>query len=184
MSKLSRTDLYNRTVTTLCEHVEAQRSKLTEHKLPPMAIIEKAIEGIVAKRGKRLLRKSCPSEDQNGLAYILFKIIQFHCGNGHLGGLFGVDTSCYCFASWASQQSFNPHPDRAGLTPIVELIRDAYNIEIMPEDNKNIDRSERVKYPADKANAKKINSELDTLALVLLAGQSNAMDAWQKAIYG
>jgi len=184
MSKLSRTELYHRTVNTLCEYVEAQRDKLTEHKLPPMAIIEKAIEGIVAKRGKRLLRKSCPPEDQNGLAYILFKLIQFHRGNGHLGGLWGIDSSCYCFASWASQQTFNPHPDRAGLTPIVKLIRDAYDIPIMPKDDPNIDHSERTKYPADKENGKRINSELDTLALVLLAGQSSAADAWQKAIYG
>jgi len=162
-------------VDVLLDTIESAREKLATDKIdkdgktckgltmPPTDVIRAALTTIVAKRGKSTIRKTAPTFADAPLGSVLHRLIQFHRSSGSLWGVMGANFDAGCIVRWAFEDGDGRiKPDsRIGKTGELDLVRDSYSEE-----------------PTD------FKEQLDTVALVLLNGQSNAADAWHKAIYG
>lgn len=142
----------------LIEAVESARPKLTDSTLPPLDVCRVALEGIVAKRGKNVIRRTAPVFREHPLGSILHRCIAFHRSNGSLYGLFGTqdDVSLLLRASGRDPSSYGSYwtNDKSLLFEHARLV----------------------------AGIDDLYDQMDTLALVLLQGQSSAAQAWQKAL--
>lgn len=159
-------------VDVILDTIESGRAKLLAVKfdksgnpvkpvtMPPTAVIRRALEGIVAKRGKRIIRTTAPNFYDSPLASILHRLIQFHRSSGSLWGVMGTTHDAGCITRWAFDGKPNP-AGRVEKSGDPGILRDSYSEA--PDD---------------------FSDQMDTVALVILNGQSNAANAWRRAIYG
>lgn len=149
---------HEQAVKVLCESIEEARGKLTESELPPHDVCKAAIEGIVAKRGQSVLRKTPPVFREHPLGSLLGRYLDWHRGTGYLGSLYtiGWDAEMLEKASTSDPASYGDYwrHDKSRLFDHARLV----------------------------AGIEGLGDKLDSLALVILKGQSRAAEAWSKAL--
>jgi hypothetical protein len=157
-------------VDAILDTIETARSLLTSDitnadgtiskgvTVPPTAVIRKALEGIVAKRGKRIIRTTAPTFYDSPLASVLHRLIQYHRSSGSLWGVMGARHDARCIARWAFDGKPNPN-GRVEKSGDPGIMRESYSEA--PDD---------------------FTDQMDSVALVILNGQSRAADNWSRAL--
>jgi hypothetical protein len=157
-------------VDAIMEAVETARTKLSPDitkpdgtiekgiVIPPTAVVRKAVEGIVAKRGRHIIVANPKTFYDFPLASVLLRLIQFHRSSGSLWGVMGATFDAGCIARWAFEDDRNPN-GRIEKSGDMEIMRESY--PEAPDDFKG---------------------QMDSLALVILKGQSRAADNWSRQL--
>jgi hypothetical protein len=121
--------------------------------LPCDAICDAALDGILRRDGKTYANP--PTFAKNPLGSLLLRWMQWHGGGGYLGGVFSIDMDCGLLTRFSTEpEKYGAWAKTPGFASHAALV----------------------------AGVEKLGDLLNSLALVLRSGKSNACDAWNRAL--
>ena len=143
-------------INYLVDLVKTVGEKITPDVLSEDAV-RHAVDGILNKRTGRILANA-PTFRKRPLASLLYRHIQWHRGSGNLHGMFSVKWD----ADFLERYHWYNLSDR-------ERSADAFAIDaqLVPG-----------------LSGSQLHDRLETTALILTYGKSNALDKWRKALHG
>jgi hypothetical protein len=156
--KMMNKEKHETAVKMFLDHLEETRGKLTMD-LPPKAIMEAALRGIVSKRGRNVVKRKAPTFRDNPFGSILLRLLQFHGSTGSLYSRTVAETDAGLLVSHAGPEGRKWGHE--GLQAASDLIAESYD---------------------DLPTNSDFADQMDTVAIVLRNGQSTAADAWKKAL--